>query len=189
MDAWMQILISSGVQATLLNGRGSFTPLWFRHCWNFPGITVSVRAPFRVMEISLEWLHCIKPAGISRSISSACCHLHTYVLVALNLPLHSSGLTWLSFWAKISYQQDSANNKYKHSSFFQLNPALNPVWISDLFNLPMFIWSIPLPRLQLLPKERAVISCGACTAGVNELLNNWIPVFIDTFLGVETPSR
>lgn len=55
---------------------------------------------------------------------------------------------------------------------FQLNPALNPVWVSDLFNHPMFIWSMLLPSLKLLPKERVMISCDDYTAAVNEFLNN-----------------
>jgi len=46
-----------------------------------------------------------------------------------------------------------------------------------------------LPSLKLLQKERVMISCDDCAAGVYEFPNNSIPVFIHTFLGVENEGR
>lgn len=166
--------VPAGFRLASQRGKESLAAVWFRCCWNFPGITLSVRAPFGVTEILLEWLFCIKTTGISRNTSSAYCHLCTYVLVALDLPLRSSGFTLLSsFWAKTIYQSTRfCQSRIQVRMLFQLNPALNPVWLSDPFNLPMFIWSMLLPSLNLLPKERVTISCDDCTAGVNEFLNN-----------------
>lgn len=125
----------------------------------------------RVTEVLLEWLFRLKTTGISRNNSSASCHLCPDLLVALN-PAQAS-----------RYCQNYPSTRFCWSQIqvcvvFPLNPALNPAWISDLFN-PQWLFDLCCSRKPELWFPAA--------AAQREQVSSWTAEFLfsHTFLSIK----
>lgn len=95
--------------------RGTSHSVWFRCCWNFPGIPVSVTAWVTVAEI-LMWKS--KTTGFSRNTFSVCFRLRTHILAVTNLPSRGFAFTIVSsIWVVIIYRLKSADLQLKSTYF------------------------------------------------------------------------
>lgn len=171
MNAWIQFWFLPVFRLFSQNGEEFLTPVWFKHCWNSPRMTVSVRAQLRVTKILQEWLFTSRvqdPPQIFflSAVSFLCPGCDKSAFTQLRFRNSFLILSKIYILTRICWSQIQIR------ILFPLNPALNPIRLSDLFNLPMFIWSMLLPSLNLLSKEMVMISCDDCTAGVNVFPNN-----------------